>query len=138
MTGILTADPAALTTVPTRTHKVVDPQGLSNAVQWHKGQKGEGQGRRADPAPHDQLNALPLELLCGVDSNLAIIGAEHVIVSVHQSHPHDVLQRSQSCDMPPRLQTIWPRLVIVPSTSEAVQGASIGHWQLARVACPAP
>ena len=49
----------------------------------------------AYPAVHDKLNALSLELLCGVDGNLAVIGTQDMVVGVHQSHSHNVLSRLQ-------------------------------------------
>lgn len=54
----------------------------------------EQEHRRAYPAVHDKLNALPLELLCGIDGDLAIIGAQDMVMGVHQPHSHNILQQS--------------------------------------------
>lgn len=64
-------------------------QAVCSAVQV-AGCRDEG---RAYSAVHDQLNALPLELLCGIDGNLAIVGTQNMVVSVHQSHPHNILSK---------------------------------------------
>ena len=48
------------------------------------------------PAAHDQLDAIPRELLCGINSNLAIIRAQHMVMRVHQPHLHNVLQASHA------------------------------------------
>ena len=48
---------------------------------------------RAYPAVHDKLNALPLELLCGIYGNLAIIGTQDMVMGIHQPHSHNVLSR---------------------------------------------
>ena len=45
----------------------------------------------AYPAAHDQLDALPLKLLCGVYGNLTVVGAQYMVVGVNQPHPHYVL-----------------------------------------------
>jgi len=49
----------------------------------------EGQ---AYPAAHDQLNALPLKLLCCIYGNLTVVGAQHMVVRIHQPHSHNILQ----------------------------------------------
>ena len=60
-------------------------------VQQQAGYCGKQAEGRAYPAVHDELNTLPLELLCGIDGNLAIIGTKDMVMGVHQPHSHNVL-----------------------------------------------
>ena len=76
-------------------HSVIQTDSLSgrlpSAASWCR----EQEDGKAYPAVHDKLNALPLELLCGIDGNLAIIGAQDMVMGVHQPHSHNVLSRRQ-------------------------------------------